>query len=289
MGRDIVGYISPGISLWDNYQCKHYEHPLTPNDIWVELGKLCYYTYAGEYTVPNSYSFVAPRGAGNKLSKLLRQPDKIREGLLEHWEQHCRYRISAARETPLDDKLRAHINAFDFSIVRTISPLTIIEQHRQTTWHAARFGGGLPIRPPAPLPPASVATHETAYVRALLDAYGERLGQVLAFAEELRADDMKAHLLRSRKEFYSAEALREFSRDNVPAGTFEQLLDEVHDGVIDVVEASHRDAFERVLRTVQQAKSLQITSNALVARTTTADRGGMCHQLANDLRIKWCQ
>ena len=58
---------------WDNFQCKHYDHPLAPSDIWLELGKLCYFTHLGEYSIPRQYYFVAPRGVGTKL---LRAPGK---------------------------------------------------------------------------------------------------------------------------------------------------------------------------------------------------------------------
>jgi hypothetical protein len=46
-GRDVIAYVSEDMnnSEWDNYQCKHYNRPLYPGDIWIELGKLCYYTY----------------------------------------------------------------------------------------------------------------------------------------------------------------------------------------------------------------------------------------------------
>ena len=48
-GRDVVGYVSSVSqnSLWDNYQCKHYDHALYPSDLWKELAKLCYYTFKG--------------------------------------------------------------------------------------------------------------------------------------------------------------------------------------------------------------------------------------------------
>ena len=68
MGRDVVAYQTNGqTDPWDNYQCKHYDHPLLPSDVWCELGKLCYYTHVGEYTLPHAYYFVSPQGAGNKL------------------------------------------------------------------------------------------------------------------------------------------------------------------------------------------------------------------------------
>lgn len=287
-GRDVVAYVQQGASSpWDNFQCKHYDHALTPGDVWVELGKLCYYTHVGEYTVPRAYSFVAPRGAGNKLSKLLREPEELRKGVIGGWNDHCRKGVVSAKEIPLDDGLRKYIETFDFSRIGAPSPLTIIEQHRTTHWHAARFGGGLPVRSPAPVPPPVVGPHEATYVRALLDAYEERIGSSIPSLGALHDTDMTTHFSRSRREFYSAEALREFSRDSVPSGTFDQLLDEVHDGVVDVVDAEHRDAVERVLQTVKQAKLLQLTANALIPRVTTTDRGGMCHQLANDQRVKW--
>ena len=104
----------------------------------------------------------------------------------------------------------------DFGLIRSISPLTLIEEHAKTPWHVARFGGGLPPRP-APQPvPDQVAANETTYVRALLDAYAERLRCLIATVDALTDGTLMKYLCRSRHEFYSAEALREFSKDTVP-------------------------------------------------------------------------
>jgi len=288
MGRDVVAFESATEdNPWDNHQCKHYDHPLTPTDVWPELGKLAYHTFQKDYSLPRRYIFVAPRGAGNALSKLLRRPDALRAGLFGAWERYCRREIISTSEVVLAKPLKAHIEATDFSIFSAASPLTIIEDHRKTPWHSFRFGGGLPLRADPPLPPTVISLHEVNYVRALLDAYEDRLGSTLSAADDLADTSLSTHFSRSRREFYSAESLREFSRDNVPLGTFDRFLDEVHDGVLDVVQAQHNDAYERVLAAVRQAKALQLTANALVSRTTTMDRGGMCHQLANDLRLKW--
>jgi hypothetical protein len=128
---------------------------------------------------------------------------------------------------------------------------------------------------------------EAVYVRALLDAYEDRLGVAIAESTDLADVDLLSHLGRSRREFYSAESLREFSRDNVPPGSYEALVDEIYDGVIDVLELDHPDAVARVLNVIAQAKALALTANALVSVTRAADRGGMCHQLANGERLIW--
>src|SRR5258708_5294332 len=70
MGRDVIGYpddpTTPN-APWDNYQCKHYDHPLYPTDVYCELGKLCVYTFQGKITLPRRYRFVAPQGVGTSL------------------------------------------------------------------------------------------------------------------------------------------------------------------------------------------------------------------------------
>ena len=74
-GRDVVAYVND--EVWDNYQCKHYKDPLTPYDIWVEIGKLCYYTHIGDFTVPRKYYFVSPCGVGTKLWDLLKNKKNL--------------------------------------------------------------------------------------------------------------------------------------------------------------------------------------------------------------------
>jgi hypothetical protein len=287
-GCDIVAFLDAAKDdPWDNHQCKHYDHALSPSDLWTELGKYCYYTFIGEYAPARRYFFVAPRGVSNNTSKLLREPVKLKAELIANWSKHCEGKITSTKAIALDAALRAHIDKLDFTIFSGASPLTIIKEHANTMWHVHRFGGGLPARSKAPIPPAMVAANETNYIRALLDAYETRLGVTLAARADLRDLKLIEHFERARVEFYSAEALREFSRDNVPMGTFEDLLDEVYSGVIDVIQSQHPDAVERVLACVKQAKALAFTNLALGSRVVTADKGGMCHQLANDHRIKW--
>ncbi|RYE93024.1 MAG: hypothetical protein EOO77_46030, partial [Oxalobacteraceae bacterium] len=114
-GCDVIATVDPfnPTSDWDNYQCKHYDHPLAPSDIWVELGKLCYYTFIGDYSVPRAYRFVAPRGVGTKLLNLIKKPEKLREELIANWAPKCAAQITSAKSVPLEGNLLEYVKAFD--------------------------------------------------------------------------------------------------------------------------------------------------------------------------------
>lgn len=291
MGRDIIAFDKDNSSIWDNYQCKHYKSALAPSNIWVELGKLVYYTFNNEYTYPRKYFFVAPQGAGTTLSNLLRDAGKLKTKLIENWDKHCKSDITSTAVVELDATLRAYLNGLDFSIFEAVPPLRIIDQHAKTRWYATRFGGGLPARPKMVDPPATVEDHEIKYVRRLFDAYSDHLQPVVVSkVEDLDLDaheDFKEHFNDARREFYSAEALRAFSRDTLPPGAFEELQNELHCGIKDEIRSKHPDGYMRALSVVKTAKLLPITDHALKERLSIHDRGGICHQLANDGKVKW--
>ncbi|MBK8253661.1 MAG: hypothetical protein IPK82_13465 [Polyangiaceae bacterium] len=289
MGRDIIATVKGGNGTWDNYQCKHYEKALTPSDVWVELGKLAYYTLKGEYSYPRRYYFVAPQGAGPKLSNLLKRPHELRNDLLANWNKACRTEITKTEVVECDAVMQAHIASLDFSIFQTVPLLRILDGHAKTRWYAARFGGGLPPRPEPLAPPSAPAANEAVFVGELRRAYADHLKQNVKDLDAGLAthDDLREHFRDARVEFYSAEGLRTFSRDTLPQGEFEKLQDEVHSGIKDEVRGDHADGYRRVLAVVKTARSLQLTSNPLTTRIHTRDRGGICHQLANDGKVRW--
>ncbi|HEY4311076.1 MAG TPA: ABC-three component system protein [Pirellulales bacterium] len=221
------------------------------------------------------------------MSRLLRNAAELRSQLIQNWDTYCLNAITETGPTPLDAALRAHLDELDFSIFDAIPPLRIIDGHAKTRWHVARFGGGLPARPPIVTLPDTPTAEEITYIRHLLDAYGSHLDRVIARLDELSDEELKAHLLDSRREFYSAESLRAFSRDTLPPGEFERLQDELHSGIGDEIRAAHDNGYRRVLAVVKIARSLQLTAHALVSRLTIRDRGGICHQLANDDKLRW--
>lgn len=288
MGRDVIAFCSADNDVWDNYQCKHYDHALRPSDIWLELGKLAFYTHRGDYSMPRAYMFVAPLGAGTKLSNLFRNPSRLKHGLKENWDANCKAVITSTQEVDLQGNLLEHIDQMDFSIFSALPPLRLIDAHAKTRWHIARFGGGLPPRPEVPPPPEVPEEKEAGYIGKLWDAYGDHLQTIVSCVEDLHGrHDLIEHLGDSRVEFFSAEALRAFSRDTLPPREFEKLQEEVHSGVRDEVRASHPDGYARLLAVVKTARTLQLTSHPLVSKVSVRDRGGICHQLANEDQVTW--
>lgn len=289
-GIDIAGFCTDkGFEdTWDNYQCKRYALYLRPSDIWVEVGKIIYYSHIGEYTPPRKHYFVASHGIGTKLEKLLNKPTELREKFKENWEQHCKSGITSTKEIELSGKLLSYVDDFNFTIFSSKSPVELIEAHSQTGFHAVRFGGGLRARPNPAAPPAVPMASESRYIRQLLDAYGDHLGRSLQDMSALIAHSMLENdFRRQRERFYHAEALRNFARDTVPAGTFDDLQDEIYHGVVDITDSTHPNGYERMKATVAQASSVALTANPLASVIKSQDRQGICHQLANEDRLKW--
>ncbi|MDA8119867.1 MAG: hypothetical protein M0Z85_07460 [Gammaproteobacteria bacterium] len=108
-----------------------------------------------------------------------------------------------------------------------------------------------------------------------------------AVADLSAHDEVREHFNDARLEFYSAEALRAFSRDTLPPGAFEELQNELHGGIKDEIRGDHPNGYRRVLSVVKTAKQLPITDHALKERLSLIDKGGICHQLANDGKVKW--
>lgn len=273
---------------WDNYQCKRYDHALRPSDIWVEIGKIIYYSFSEEYAVPQKHYFCASQGIGTTLEKLLNDAIKLKTKCRENWAEKCEAGITSTKTIPLTGDLLTYFDAFDFSIFTSKSVLELVQGHAKTQFHAVRFGGGLPPRPIHDPPPDQPQHHESRYIRQLLDAYGEHAGAEFADLTALGTNDaLTGNFRRQRERFYHAEALRNFARDTVPEGTFAQLQDEIYHGVVDVCESSHPNGYDRMMAAVTQAASIASTSNPLSPATNTQDRQGICHQLANDDRLKW--
>jgi hypothetical protein len=291
MGLDILCFrtTSQFDGPWDCVQCKRYACELKPTQIWVELGKIIYYSFMKEYPPPANYYFAASKGLGLKLKKLLLDPVKLKAQLIENWDGYCKNEITDTKQIPLEGDLLAYLNKFDFRIFKMIPIAQMIKDHANTPFYHRRFGtAGFPERPPVDLPPADIQQKESRYVQQLFEAYSEKLAvQLNESAQLTKYPDIEKHFNRSREVFYHAESLRNFPRDSVDPGAFDSIREEIYHGVVDTYEMEYADGLTRIRSTVAQAGSLNPNCNALCIRVQIQDKQGLCHHLANDGRFTW--
>lgn len=290
MGRDVIGEYSDGSYVY--YQCKKYNHPLAPAEMYVEIGKLCYYTYTGDIPVPTKYYFVAPYDIGPKLLGLIKNPNKLKQELIANWDEKCKKEISDQGEIALDDNLRNYIDYFDFSIFDCHTIHAILEEYRKTDYFFFRFGSPTPpARPAALVPPDEIDPIETQYVEKAKRAYA--LSNHLNPADDICANSGAANnfICSQRKIFYIAESLRQYARRLYPDGeVFDALKDEVFSAVSDTVEMDYPDPLTRLKTTLTNAASANTTANPLdyeLHVVKNDDRKGICHHLVNDNKIDW--
>lgn len=290
MGIDVAGLkeASGFFGIWDNFQCKHYDSSLTPSDVLPEIGKMLWHSFQKEFSPPRAYFFMAPKGCGISLQKLLLKPTALKEKLFEKWDDWCAGKITSTQTIQLRGAFLTYCEQYDFSSFSYKNPLEVIDEHRLTPYFPARFGGGLAARPVPGKPPAVPADDESRYLHHLFEAYGDNKKMMLAKLDDLSSwPELTSHYHRQRENFYQAESLRNFARDTVPPGTFESLQDEVHAGIVDIAEAVHEDGLACLTAVTHAATMLPLTENGLISVVKIQDRRGICHQLANVDRLKW--
>lgn len=280
-GRDVVVLRPDG--TWDNYQCKHYASKLTPSNVWAEVGKLVFYVARGAYTRPGLYTFVTPLGVSSQLRDVLNDSEQVRAGLRRNWSTYCSGLASL-------EAMRSAIDSFVFPTMEVATGETIIDGLKGTPLYPVFFGGGLAKQRPADkTPPTQIAAHEMPYLGELVDAYDDHAQEVVAdLATALAHATYGRHVRRSRREFYCAESLREFSKDVlVSQDQFEAVQDEIFDGIANTFDRGHASGYDRVLAVCEQSAGVELSDHPLKGELRPADRSGICHQLANDGRLQW--
>jgi len=295
MGRDVIAYINkdkPNYK-WDCYQCKHYKNAVTPGDIYVELGKIIYYTYEKKFPVPERYFIVAPKGVGRSLGDLLNTPAELKNKLKDNWDKKCKSGITTTTQIELSGDLLSYFDEFDFSIFDRTLPKSIIDEFKKksTPNYIRRFGGGLPSREKIRTIPEETQQYEIKYTNQLLKAYNTD-NATNDFQTEKDLTNIKPynkHFKRARESFHNAEQLRNFSRDNLGEEIFESFQNEIHERIVDLTEESKDNRFDIVKQAEQQAMDLPVESNPLKTRCDVFDKKGICHQLVNDEKLNWVE
>lgn len=293
LGRDVICWVSKTEQIWDNYQCKHYGKKLTPSGFYVELGKLCHYTFTKAITVPQTYYIVSQEGVGTKLGDLLDNPILLKNSLIDNWDKNVRTQISSkgSGEIILEGEFKKYVEDFDFSILKSIEPTELISQHSQTSYHLFHFGGTIKkYRKETIVPVIEDVEREMRYVKQLLIAYSEEITCEINSVDELaKYGDFKVHFDIQRKNFYSVETLKQFERDNIPpeSNAFETLKDEIFSSVYSKVMSTYENSFKKMISVLEHSTLLSITSNPLTVTISLLDKQGICHHLVNENKLSW--
>jgi len=293
-GRDVVAWLDPTTAStrrWWLYQCKHYSSALGAGTAAGEIAKLMFYTQRGDYTAPKRYVFVTHKGVTSHFQDLIDDPEKLRTFVLDNWDKYCRREIHKD-PVGLTDILRAHIANFDFSIFSAKQPLELLKEHAQTRYHLTVFGAPLIERTAPPAPPSEVDPNaETGYVTQLFEVISEQIGTTVSSVKDFAHIRSHRRLFdHSRLTFYSAEGLKELARDQMAdVRFFDSLLDEFCNGLYHWYSDVDESGYQRLINTVKGAQQLQLGSHALALHVLANDREGMCHQMANEGLVQWCE
>lgn len=290
-GRDVIAWLDPNTVTdrrWCLYQCKHYSSALSAGVAAAEIGKVLFYSHRGDYTFPHEYHFVTHKGVTSPFQDLLDAPENLRQFILDNWNKYIREKISK-EPVELTPELRKHVETVPFSVFQAKQPLDLIKEHAQTPYHLVVFGLPLIERPKPPEPPSRVAPGENRYLTQILAVVSADLGRKVSDLTEF-AHSLKHKRLfeRSRLTFYHAEGLKELARDQMADESFfETLLSEFFDGLY-YWHTGEPDGYDRLISTIKASQTLQLSKHILEPHVLPNDREGMCHHMANDNLVNWC-
>jgi hypothetical protein len=288
MGRDVVGFLAAAgyESGWDNYQCKQYGGSLPTNVAILELGKILYHAWKGNFPLPSKYYFVAPRNLNRNLETLIHKPTALKAKLFSDWNTVVANDLVEGVTVILEPALRAFIDGFDFSNVGRIS-LDEILGSPQSKLVLFKWFGADPGPAPAGVTPATVQERELPYIAALVDAYSER--DALSYADHTALPnngEHSQHFSEQRELFFHAEEFKRFYRDCTEETVLKNLETDLYHGIKPVVDSNHADKLQRVNAVLAQASKVQVTG-PLSNHARTPIRQGVCHHFVNEGKIRW--
>ena len=179
-----------------------------------------------------------------------------------------------------------YFESFDFSIFDSIAPKVIIEDYRSHRDFLRRFGGSLPPRQTVKIPDE---IEDLRYIEQLIKSYNSNSTDEISNVDDISSLSYKGHFEDARKSFYKAEELRMLNRDSLPEGIFENLKENIYDGVSSKSREEFDDGYKKVLSIESEAVKIPIESNPLKDVCQTIDKKGLCHHLVNDKKLTWVE
>jgi len=289
-GRDVIGFLtaSKHEGPWHLYQCKRKTRgvKLGLPEALLELGKVFYHHSEGAYrTLPMKIVFVSPRGLVGPLLTLIHNPSTLRSALIDNWDKYCADGITRLAKVPLSGELKALIEGYDFSKVDHLSTTQIVKDPAARP-ALVKVLGLIPDEAPRGVAPDAIQAEELEYVDQLRRVYGEASGVNFQTADEILSHTHHGeHFRDQRTRFFDAQHFQRFHRDSTPQEALAAFREDVYHGVIDVHRQTHTNRLERVDAVMRHASTLPAGLIGRVVRVPV--KQGMCHDLANEGRMKW--
>lgn len=292
LGRDVVGFLDSNKheGAWHNYQCKQYNKSLSIDKVLVEIGKILYYSFKGNFTVPEKFIIVAPKGVSRSVEDLVFKPSEFKDFFIKEWGRYCgNKKIVSGFEIALDDKLKSFIQSYDFGRVEIVNMEAMLSDEHIVPVIYKWFGELISGPPPKGVIPDKVDEMEVRYTKKLLSAYNERYKLNYNEVDEIEKHaNAFVHFKRQRLRFFDAEAFKRFYRDNTDEVTIFNLEDDVFYGVVEECEAVHQDALCCIDSVMHKAAAISVTG-PLSSHAGVTVKQGLCHHFANEDKITWKQ
>ncbi|SDI07999.1 MULTISPECIES: ABC-three component system protein [Pseudomonas] len=288
MGRDVTGYVTNKRmeGPWDNFQCKQLSKVLSETSTFVELGKIFMHSADGAYTLPHSYTFVAPCGVARAVQQFIAHPERFRQAFLDRWDTDIAGRLVEKKTILLTAKIEAKIQAFDFTQIHWLDAARLVDDPACKPALVKWFGED-PGPSPRGVVPVEIQASESAYISQLLKLYEEKgPGTYPNAATALANPDFSTHLRDQRTRFFDSVAFDRFYRDSTPEDYLVAFKDEIYHGVVEIHNDDHVNGLARLSQVMRQAAILQ-PSGILGKHAGPQVKQGTCHQFANEGRLPW--
>jgi hypothetical protein len=288
MGRDVTGYVTDRRmeGPWDNFQCKQLSTKLSELSAFIELGKIFMHAAAGEYSLPRSYIFVAPRGVVRRVQHFIAHPEQFRKAFFDKWDTYIAEQLVENQTVLLTPAIEAAINSFDFKQIHWLDATRLVND-RACKPALVKWFGDDPGRWTREEAPAEIQGSESSYIGQLLKLYEEQgSGTYTDAAAAMACLKFGSNLRIQRTRFFDSMAFDRFYRDSTPPDYLPTFKDEIYHGIIDVYGDVHVDGMARLNRVMQQAAVLQ-PSGVLGKHAGPQVKQGTCHQFANEGCLPW--